>query len=161
MTNDNPDLPPALHGQQNVIFGNIVDLHKFHRYALAPPPIFFTSSISNLTTSVCSETFLKELIKYEKLPEDLGHCFVTWAPQFNLYVTYCQNKPTSNEVRKNVKRHLTLLFNLLFSFCVRFWLNKPAIFSIRYKPRKKLTIRLHPTSLSPFNESLNINFSSR
>ena len=51
-----------------------------------------------VTCSVCSETFLKELEKYEKLPEDLGHCFVTWAPQFNLYVTYCQNKPTSNEV---------------------------------------------------------------
>uniref|UniRef100_H2Y6I4 DH domain-containing protein n=1 Tax=Ciona savignyi TaxID=51511 RepID=H2Y6I4_CIOSA len=72
---NDPMLPLHLRGQQDIIFGNIVELHRFH-----------------------SEIFLKELEKFEQLPGDLGHCFVTWAHQFNLYVTYCQNKPTSNQL---------------------------------------------------------------
>ncbi|KAB0374102.1 hypothetical protein FD755_014358 [Muntiacus reevesi] len=42
--------------------------------------------------------FLKELEKYEQLPEDVGHCFVTWADKFQMYVTYCKNKPDSNQL---------------------------------------------------------------
>ena len=42
--------------------------------------------------------FLKELEKYEMLPEDVGHCFVTWAEKFSIYVTYCKNKPDSNQM---------------------------------------------------------------
>lgn len=30
------------------------------------------------------------------MPEDVGHCFVTWARSFDIYVTYCKNKPDSN-----------------------------------------------------------------
>lgn len=40
--------------------------------------------------------FLKELEKYETMPEDVGHCFVTWARAFDIYVNYCKNKPDSN-----------------------------------------------------------------
>lgn len=67
--------------------------------------------------------FLKELENYEQLPEDVGHCFVTWvshslvffslhlfikqkslilyvslsqADKFHMYVTYCRNKPDSS-----------------------------------------------------------------
>lgn len=29
--------------------------------------------------SVLHSIFLKELEKYEQLPEDVGHCFVTWV----------------------------------------------------------------------------------
>lgn len=29
---------------------------------------------------VCS-IFLKELVNYEQLPEDVGHCFVTWVSE--------------------------------------------------------------------------------
>lgn len=29
--------------------------------------------------------FLKELEKYEQLPEDVGHCFVTWVCIYVLY----------------------------------------------------------------------------
>lgn len=29
--------------------------------------------------------FLKELEKYEQLPEDVGHCFVTWVMKSDLY----------------------------------------------------------------------------
>ena len=32
------------------------------------------------------------------LPEDVGHCFVTWAERFSVYVTYCKNKPDSNQM---------------------------------------------------------------
>lgn len=39
--------------------------------------------------------FLKELEKYENMPEDVGHCFVTWARSFDMYVTYCKNKSDS------------------------------------------------------------------
>jgi len=28
--------------------------------------------------------FLKELEKYEQLPEDVGHCFVTWVTKSDL-----------------------------------------------------------------------------
>lgn len=72
-----------------------------------------------------SSIFLKELENYEQLPEDVGHCFVTWvtahpavtatqsllssvktllssssfvcqADKFHMYVTYCRNKPDSS-----------------------------------------------------------------
>uniref|UniRef100_A0A671K5Z9 Kalirin RhoGEF kinase a n=1 Tax=Sinocyclocheilus anshuiensis TaxID=1608454 RepID=A0A671K5Z9_9TELE len=42
--------------------------------------------------------FLKELENYEQLPEDVGHCFVTWADKFHMYVTYCKNKPDSSQL---------------------------------------------------------------
>lgn len=45
--------------------------------------------------------FLKELEKYESMPEDVGHCFVTWAKKFSIYVTYCKNKPDSNHCLVN------------------------------------------------------------
>ena len=33
-----------------------------------------------LCVCVCS-IFLKELVNYEQLPEDVGHCFVTWVSE--------------------------------------------------------------------------------
>lgn len=32
------------------------------------------------------------------MPEDIGHCFVTWASSFDIYVEYCKNKPESNTI---------------------------------------------------------------
>lgn len=40
--------------------------------------------------------FLKELEKYEQIPEDVGHCFLTWSSSFDIYVQYCKNKQDSN-----------------------------------------------------------------
>lgn len=34
--------------------------------------------------------------KYVQIPEDVGHCFVTWSSSFDIYVEYCKNKPDSN-----------------------------------------------------------------
>lgn len=50
------DVPTALKGKEHVIFGNLEDICHFHR-----------------------NIFLKELEKYETMPEDVGHCFVTWV----------------------------------------------------------------------------------
>ncbi|GAB6019934.1 hypothetical protein CHUAL_001465 [Chamberlinius hualienensis] len=66
-------VPFGIQGREAVLFGNIEEIHDFH----------------------CN-VFLKELEKYETMPEDVGHCFVTWAPKFDIYVRYCRNKPESN-----------------------------------------------------------------
>lgn len=49
-------IPPGVQGKESIIFGNIEDIRNFHR-----------------------DVFLKELEKYETMPEDVGHCFVTWV----------------------------------------------------------------------------------
>jgi triple functional domain protein len=67
--------PTAIHGKDEIIFGNIEEIHNFH-----------------------NSIFLKELEKYETMPEDVGHCFVTWAQKFDMYVHYCKNKPESNSL---------------------------------------------------------------
>lgn len=48
--------------------------------------------------SVPCSTFVQELEKYESLPEDVGHCFVTWAEKFSMYVDYCKNKTESSKM---------------------------------------------------------------
>ncbi|XP_052122184.1 kalirin isoform X6 [Frankliniella occidentalis] len=68
-------VPPTLRGREDVIFGNIEEILAFHR-----------------------DIFLRELEKYETMPEDVGHCFVTWASKFDMYVKYCKNKPESNSL---------------------------------------------------------------
>lgn len=68
-------LPPALKGKDKIIFCNIEDIFEFH-----------------------SRTFLRELENYESMPEDVGHCFAMWAPQFDVYIPYCTNKQKSMEV---------------------------------------------------------------
>ncbi|XP_014470162.1 PREDICTED: triple functional domain protein isoform X3 [Dinoponera quadriceps] len=69
------NVPPGLLSRESIIFSNIEEIHQFH-----------------------SNVFLRELEKYETMPEDVGHCFVTWAPKFDMYVTYCKNKPESNQL---------------------------------------------------------------
>ncbi|KAM9835916.1 LOW QUALITY PROTEIN: kalirin-like [Aulostomus maculatus] len=73
MTSGAEDVPPGLTNKDDVVFGNIQDIYEFH-----------------------NSIFLKELENYEQLPEDVGHCFVTWADKFHMYVTYCRNKPDSS-----------------------------------------------------------------
>ncbi|XP_021962830.1 kalirin isoform X3 [Folsomia candida] len=64
--------PSGLKAKEKIIFGNIEEIYEFHK-----------------------EIFVKEMEKYESLPEDIGHCFVTWAHKFDMYVSYCKNKPES------------------------------------------------------------------
>ena len=39
-----------------------------------------------------------ELENYENMPEDIGHCFVVYADQFQIYVEYCKNKENSTKL---------------------------------------------------------------
>ncbi|KFD69652.1 hypothetical protein M514_02017 [Trichuris suis] len=97
------NVPASIRGKQDVIFLNIKQIYDFHK-----------------------EIFLQELEKYESLPEDVGHCFVTWAEKFQMYVSYCRYKPDSNnlvtqpaasqffdEVQKNVQLSLPLAAYLI------------------------------------------------
>lgn len=61
-----PNVPGGISGREEVIFGNIEDIRNFHR-----------------------DVFLKELEKYETMPEDVGHCFVTWVkPIFIIFYNF-------------------------------------------------------------------------
>ncbi|XP_049828356.1 kalirin isoform X4 [Schistocerca gregaria] len=71
----NPSVPGPIQGKDDIIFGNMEEIYDFH-----------------------NSVFLKELEKYETMPEDVGHCFVTWAQKFDMYVKYCKNKPESNSL---------------------------------------------------------------
>ncbi|KAM6899822.1 triple functional domain protein-like [Xenentodon cancila] len=75
MTSLGDEIPPGIVNKEHIIFGNMQDLYEFHH-----------------------NIFLKELEKYEQLPEDVGHCFVTWADKFQMYVNYCKNKPDSTQL---------------------------------------------------------------
>ncbi|KAB5586590.1 hypothetical protein PHYPO_G00003450 [Pangasianodon hypophthalmus] len=75
MTSGVEEIPPGIVNKEHIIFGNMQDLYEFH-----------------------NNIFLKELEKYEQLPEDVGHCFVTWADKFQMYVNYCKNKPDSTQL---------------------------------------------------------------
>ncbi|XP_066544670.1 kalirin isoform X3 [Amia ocellicauda] len=75
MTSGVEEIPPGIVNKEHVIFGNIQEIYDFH-----------------------NNIFIKELEKYEQLPEDVGHCFVTWADKFHMYVTYCKNKPDSSQL---------------------------------------------------------------
>ncbi|CAG5121035.1 unnamed protein product, partial [Candidula unifasciata] len=73
MSDPSINVPPGIVGKEHVVFSNMDEIYEFHK-----------------------DVFLKELEKYETIPEDVGHCFVTWAEKFSIYVTYCKNKPDSN-----------------------------------------------------------------
>lgn len=68
------NVPKKLIGKESVVFMNIEIIYQFHK-----------------------QIFLKELEKYETIPEDVGHCFVTWAAKFDIYVPFCQDKKKSND----------------------------------------------------------------
>ncbi|KAM3608101.1 uncharacterized protein V6R79_019102 [Siganus canaliculatus] len=75
MTSGVEEIPPGIANKEHIIFGNMQDIYDFH-----------------------NNIFLKELVNYEQLPEDVGHCFVTWADKFHIYVDYCKNKPDSSQL---------------------------------------------------------------
>ncbi|KDR16954.1 Triple functional domain protein, partial [Zootermopsis nevadensis] len=56
MRSGSANVPAPLQGKEDVIFGNMEEIYDFH-----------------------NDVFLRELEKYETMPEDVGHCFVTWV----------------------------------------------------------------------------------
>ncbi|KAM7283267.1 puratrophin-1 [Ixodes scapularis] len=67
------DIPQALRGQRNVVFGNIEKIFEFH-----------------------SLYFLQQLEQCESCPFLVGQCFLQYEPQFYLYALYNKNKPKSD-----------------------------------------------------------------
>uniref|UniRef100_A0A336K1P8 CSON003678 protein n=1 Tax=Culicoides sonorensis TaxID=179676 RepID=A0A336K1P8_CULSO len=69
------DIPQALRGQRNVIFGNIERIYDFHQ-----------------------QLFLKELELYERNPVKVGAAFLRHESKFYLYALYNKNKPKSDSL---------------------------------------------------------------
>ncbi|KAG8230681.1 hypothetical protein J437_LFUL010758 [Ladona fulva] len=69
------DIPQALRGQRNVIFGNIEKIYEFH-----------------------SQYFLRELEQCENGPLMVGQYFLKYEKQFYLYALYNKNKPKSDSL---------------------------------------------------------------
>ncbi|XP_037503139.1 puratrophin-1 isoform X3 [Rhipicephalus sanguineus] len=69
------DIPQALRGQRNVVFGNIEKIYEFH-----------------------SLYFLQQLEQCESCPFMVGQCFLQYEPQFYLYALYNKNKPKSDSL---------------------------------------------------------------
>ncbi|XP_059472007.1 puratrophin-1-like isoform X2 [Neocloeon triangulifer] len=67
------DIPQALRGQRNVVFGNIEKICEFHRHF-----------------------FLLELEKCEKRPLAVANIFLKYEDKFYLYALYNKNKPKSD-----------------------------------------------------------------
>jgi hypothetical protein len=56
MRSSGANVPSPMQGKEDVLFGNMEEIYVFH-----------------------NDVFLRELEKYETMPEDVGHCFVTWV----------------------------------------------------------------------------------
>ncbi|KAG7187721.1 hypothetical protein KM043_016775 [Ampulex compressa] len=69
------DIPQALRGQRNVIFGNVEKIYEFH-----------------------SQYFLRELEQCEQSPMLVGQCFLRHEKKFYLYALYNKNKPNSDSL---------------------------------------------------------------
>ncbi len=69
------DIPQALRGQRNVIFGNIERIHDFHQ-----------------------QDFLRELEYYDHHPLKVGAVFLKHESKFYLYALYNKNKPKSDSL---------------------------------------------------------------
>uniref|UniRef100_A0A3B5KVJ4 DH domain-containing protein n=1 Tax=Xiphophorus couchianus TaxID=32473 RepID=A0A3B5KVJ4_9TELE len=97
MTSGVEEIPPGIINKEHIIFGNMQDLYEFHH-----------------------NIFLKELEKYEQLPEDVGHCFVTWV-QLHPFVTFlCSLRPISSRsplAREIQQRHR--LANSISSYLIK------------------------------------------
>lgn len=55
--------------------------------------------------------FLKELEKYEQLPEDVGHCFVTWVMYSELHIEIIR------EIGRREGWIIDLKYLCILSFC--------------------------------------------
>ncbi|XP_033754594.1 puratrophin-1-like isoform X2 [Pecten maximus] len=69
------DVPQALRGKRNVIFGNLEKIYHFHR-----------------------QMFLREVELCEKNPFQIAQYFLMHASQFYLYAIYNKNKPKSDSL---------------------------------------------------------------
>ncbi|KAL1501723.1 hypothetical protein ABEB36_007000 [Hypothenemus hampei] len=69
------DIPQALRGQRNTVFGNVEKIYEFHRHH-----------------------FLGELEECENNPLQVGQIFLKYDKRFYLYALYNKNKPKSDSL---------------------------------------------------------------
>ncbi|XP_076774359.1 proto-oncogene DBL isoform X5 [Arvicanthis niloticus] len=73
---DNPQMfdlmPPLLRNKKDVLFGNMAEIYEFH-----------------------NNIFMSRLEDCSDAPERVGPCFLERKDDFQMYATYCQNKPRS------------------------------------------------------------------
>lgn len=69
------DIPQALRGQRNTVFGNVEKIYEFH-----------------------SQHFLTELEECENNPLQVGQIFLKYDNRFYLYALYNKNKPKSDSL---------------------------------------------------------------
>ena len=72
-----PDLPLELRGKKAIIFGNIDEIYQFHR-----------------------DVFLRKLELCADHPLLLGEVFIDKEQEFQMYASYCKNKPNSEALWK-------------------------------------------------------------
>jgi hypothetical protein len=72
-------LPVKLQGKKDILFGNLEQIHNFH-----------------------ANIFLKDLEGCRNTPTLVGRCFMARKSEFQMYSTYCQNKLSSEELRRTV-----------------------------------------------------------
>lgn len=69
------DIPQALRGHRNTVFGNVEKIYEFHRH-----------------------DFLGELEECENNPLQVGQIFLKYDKRFYLYALYNKNKPKSDSL---------------------------------------------------------------
>uniref|UniRef100_A0A4W5Q235 non-specific serine/threonine protein kinase n=1 Tax=Hucho hucho TaxID=62062 RepID=A0A4W5Q235_9TELE len=130
MTSGVEEIPPGIVNKEHIIFGNIQEIYDFH-----------------------NSIFLKELVNYEQLPEDVGHCFVTWADKFHMYVNYCKNKPDSSQL---ILEHAGSFFDELLTCCEE---GKGEIkdgLEVMLSVPKRANDAMHVAMLEGFDENLDV-----
>lgn len=88
------DIPQALRGQRNVVFGNVEKIYEFH-----------------------SQHFLRELEQCENNPLQVGQIFLKYDKKFYLYALYNKNKPKSDSL---LSEYGTAFFKVFFLFIIFF-----------------------------------------
>ncbi|XP_064394255.1 guanine nucleotide exchange factor DBS-like isoform X2 [Halichondria panicea] len=72
MDPESVSIPLRLRGKRDAVFGNILDIYKFH-----------------------DSVFSKALDRYADQPERMGECFIQFTQEFQMYSDYCKNRSNS------------------------------------------------------------------
>nr|KAG5714838.1 hypothetical protein BaRGS_000326 [Batillaria attramentaria] len=129
MTVPSNNVPNGIQGKERVIFGNMDEIYDFHK-----------------------DIFLKELEKYETIPEDVGHCFVTWEMQHK----YKMGEPLASYLIKPVQRitKYQLLLKDLLTCCEEHTGEIKDGLEVMMNVPKKANDAMHLSMLTGLEESL-------
>ncbi|CAN0347026.1 unnamed protein product [Lampetra planeri] len=103
-------VPAGAREKKDVLFGNMADIYHFH-----------------------SSVFLKELEDYTERPEEVGSCYLKRKEDFRIYEKYCQNKPQSETLWRQISDAP------FFQECQKKLGHKLALDSYLLKPVQRIT----------------------